>query len=122
MIASPHSVLTADPDAPASVPSALLELIEQLRPSEIVVGIPLHMDGREGEMAGEARGFARGLAAATGLPVVEWDERLSSRSAERTLLDIGAPRSRRREKGRLDMVAAATLLRGYLRSRGGGEA
>ena len=99
------------------VPDSLVQLIHELRPSIIVVGIPLQLDGDEGEMAREARAFATALGSRTGLPVVEWDERLSTVRAEREIRAMGLPRSRRREKGIADKVAAALILDGYLRSQ-----
>lgn len=104
---------------PKQLPDALLALIRELEARELVVGIPLQMDGSEGEMAREARAFGRALAERTGLTVMEWDERLTSALAERQLSSLGLPRRKRREKGRADMLAAAALLRSYLAARGG---
>ena len=114
-IASPHSAVerSGEPDEP---PGALVELLDRLAPARVVVGLPRHMDGSEGEMAEEVRAFARGLREATGLPVEEWDERLTTSAAERALLESGAPRGKRRERGRVDAMAAAMLLRSYLAS------
>lgn len=117
VIASPHGVVEHHGEEPDSLPEALLTLLESVGAGRIVVGVPLHMDGRAGEMAGEARAFARALRDRTGLPVEEWDERLSSSAAERALIESGAPRRVRREKGRVDAMAAALTLRAYLRSR-----
>lgn len=112
-IASPRGVVpNADP--PDRPPPALLELLERLQPSEVVVGIPLQMDGTEGEMAREARRFGRRVAERTGLPVIEWDERLSTAAAERELRATTSRRRRRERKGLADAIAASMLLRGYL--------
>lgn len=115
-IASPHSAVRhgGDPDDP---PDELLSLIEELDPVRIVVGMPKHMDGSEGEMAEEARSFASTLAAATDVPVETWDERLSSAAARRALVDTGAPRGKRREKGRVDAMAATLVLKAWLAAR-----
>ncbi|MFQ5690298.1 MAG: Holliday junction resolvase RuvX [Gemmatimonadota bacterium] len=127
-ISSPHSVVAASPHR-GRPPPALLDLIRSLEPTEIVLGIPLRMDGSEGEMAREARRFGRILADESGVPVREWDERLSSIRAERLIRDatasrggsagIRAPRTpgggRGRKRGRSDVVAAALLLESYLR-------
>lgn len=112
-IASPHGVVShaGDPDDP---PSELIDLIGRLSARRVVVGIPRHMDGSEGEMAREARAFADAVADACGVPVSAWDERLTSAAAERALLESGAPRGKRREKGSTDVVAATLLLRSYL--------
>jgi putative Holliday junction resolvase len=115
-IASPHSAVDrrGDPDA---LPDALLDLLERLEPATVVVGVPRHMDGSEGEMVVEVRAFADSLREATGLPVEEWDERLTTAAAERALVEGGAPRNKRRERGRIDAMAATMLLRSYLASR-----
>lgn len=117
-IVTPQAAVEASSRGPKEVPDALLDLIRELEARELVVGIPLQMDGSEGEMAREARAFGRALAARTGLTVVEWDERLTSALAERELSSLGLPRRKRREKGRADMLAAAALVRSYLASRG----
>lgn len=114
-IATPHSAIaTSGPtDRP---PEELVELIRELEPVEVVLGIPLQMDGLEGEMAMEARTFGRALAERTGVRIVEWDERLTTEMAKRDLRDLALPRRKRREKGRTDMLAAAGILRAYLSS------
>ncbi len=116
IISSPHAVIEQEP-GPGRVPEALVQLIDELRPSAIVVGIPLQMDGQEGEMAREARAFADAVEARTGVPTIEWDERLSTVRAERELRALDLPRKRRREKGMADRMAAALILEGYLKSR-----
>lgn len=100
----------------SAIPAELLRLLEQLRPSAVIVGIPLSMDGTEGDMAREVRAFAARLEASSGIPVEEWDERLSTARAERTLREMELPRRRRQEKGRSDMMAAALMLSDFLRS------
>lgn len=114
-IATPHATV-ANHGEPAEPPETLLDLLSELEPSRVVLGIPFHMDGTAGEMALEAREFGRRLHEASGLPVVEWDERLTSAGARRAMLETGAPRRRRREKGAPDRLAAAMLLRSYLAS------
>ncbi len=79
----------------------------------ILVGLPLHMEGDEGESAREARALAEEIAARMPEVTVRLvDERLTSREAARLLQGHGE--RRRREKGRLDQVAAAILLQSYL--------
>lgn len=104
-----------DPDEP---PDELLELLRSLEPAVVVVGIPRHMDGSEGEMAEEARAFGRRIAETADLEVVEWDERLSTEGARRAMIEGGASRRKRRERGAADRVAAAILLKAYLASGG----
>jgi putative Holliday junction resolvase len=83
----------------------------------IIIGWPLHLDGKEGEMAGEAARFAERIRKHVGLPVELVDERLSSWEAEQTLADAESsrrsqPAGRRRKP--VDDVAAAVILRDYL--------
>ena len=87
----------------------------------LVVGLPTGLSGREGPQAAVVRQFADALGAAVGpeIPIVFWDERLTTTVAERMLQDSG--RWRRRQKGDVDAVAAAVILQGYLdacRARG----
>lgn len=114
-IASPHSVVETRGD-PGEIPDELVELLSDLEAGRVVVGIPRHMDGSEGEMAREAREFGRALEERTGIPVTEWDERLSSEAARRALIDAGVSRRTRERKGSTDMMAATLLLRAYLGS------
>lgn len=85
-----------------------------------VVGLPVHLDGRESQKSREARNFGQWLAETTGVPVEYFDERFTSREAEQLLIEAQVPRARR--KARLDKLAAQILLTAYLeaRSRGGG--
>lgn len=96
--------------------AAVRELVATHGVTEIVVGLPRHMNGTEGEMALKARAFADGLRAA-GLVVHEWDERLSTAAAERML--VQADLSRKKRKAVVDKVAAAYILQGFLDSRAG---
>ena len=86
----------------------IVEMARELSVTEIVVGLPLQMDGGEGEAAREARAFGAAVAGATGISVSYVDERLTTRQAERQLVAWGASRSRRRQVG--DQVAAALIL------------
>ena len=87
----------------------------------VVVGLPLRLGGEEGPEARRARQFAQGLARRVGMPVVTWDERLSTAEAEQAL--IGADVSRQKRKELVDALAAAAILASYLeahRQEGGG--
>jgi putative Holliday junction resolvase len=83
----------------------------------LVVGLPLHADGRESPMSEEARRFGAMLAAETGLEVRFHDEGLTSWEAEEALKERGIPLEEARRSGRLDQQAAISLLRGWLRDR-----
>lgn len=78
----------------------------------IVVGLPLRMDGTEGDAARQARAFAQRLRAAVGVPVEMQDERLSTAEAERAM--VAADVRRERRQMRRDAVAAALILQRYL--------
>jgi len=78
----------------------------------MVIGLPLNMDGSEGPRAQATRAFARNLAALTDLPILFWDERLSTAAVTRTHLEADASRKRRGEV--VDKMAAAYILQGVL--------
>lgn len=77
-----------------------------------VVGLPLRLDGSEGEAARRARVFGEVLGVALGVEVVFWDERLTTVAAERSLRDMGRRGAKSREV--VDQSAATILLQGYL--------
>lgn len=87
----------------------------------IVVGWPLQLGGSQGEMAAEARQFADLIRDYLGIAVELVDERLSSWEAEQAITAVaqGKRRSGKRKQHKLDEVAAAVILRDYLRSSGG---
>jgi putative Holliday junction resolvase len=98
--------------------AADLEQIERALASrevtQIVVGLPINMDGTEGPAAGAARDFARRVGDHLSVPVEMFDERLTSREAEERV----GPRSRHRRRRRpLDAVAAAVILEGWLAAK-----
>lgn len=107
--AQPHSVLDAeDPDLMGQI----ARLGADLGVGRIVVGLPVSLNGTEGPAAAAARTFAAAVAGATGLPVDLADERFTSVSAERVLVEAGL--SGRRRRAVRDRVAAAVLLQAYL--------
>ncbi len=119
-IAAPHGVLER-PDrraAATALPGRLISLIAEMAPAAIVVGIPLGMDGRVGAMAKEARAFGKAVGRVTGTRIVEWDERLTTARAKREIPAMNLPKSRRRDKGRADALAATFILEGHLRAGG----
>lgn len=112
-ICSPHSIV-ANGDPPTEPPADLLALLEDLEPALVLVGIPVNMDGSEGEMAAECRRFGLRLASLTGVRIVEQDERLTSYAADELLQEMELPQRRRKEKGIRDMLAAMLLLRDFM--------
>lgn len=113
ILASPHSVIEYR-GAAGAPPSELIGLLREIGPTEVLLGIPLNMDGSEGEMASETRRFGAAIGEKLEIPVIERDERLSSIEADRRIRESGLPRGKRQEKGRRDMMAAAVLLEDYL--------
>ncbi|MEA1952050.1 MAG: Holliday junction resolvase RuvX [Planctomycetota bacterium] len=95
-----------------------LNLTEEERVVLFVVGLPVHLDGRESEKSIEARAFGRWLGKVTGVDVVFYDERFSSTEAEHALME--ADMTKKRRKKRLDMLAAQIILTAYLESDGKG--
>jgi putative Holliday junction resolvase len=83
--------------------------------SEIVVGLPLTMKGHVSRSASRVIAFARELNKRLCIPIVTWDERLSTKESERILIEAGMNRSER--KGVVDSVAAAVILQSYLDAR-----
>lgn len=90
----------------------LLQIIQENEIAAIIVGMPLNMDGSEGPRAQSTRAFVRNLRQHTDLPMVLWDERLSTVAAERALLAADTSRKRRAEV--IDKMAAAFILQGAL--------
>jgi putative Holliday junction resolvase len=84
--------------------------------SQVIVGLPLNMDGSAGPAARAAETFAARLHEASGLPVDLFDERLSSFEAEERLRELSGKRAR--DKGTVDAVAASVILESWLRQRG----
>lgn len=82
--------------------------------SQIVVGLPLTMSGEEGTMAQWARDYGTELGEALGIPVIFWDESLTSMQAERSMREYGM--NRKQMKKKVDAVAAALILQSYLES------
>lgn len=90
----------------------LLDLAAQHAAVGFVIGLPLNLDGTSGPRAQSTRSFAKNLAALSELPILLWDERLSTVEAERVLL--AADQSRRRRAEVIDKVAATIILQGAL--------
>jgi putative holliday junction resolvase len=91
---------------------ALQRLATELGVDRFILGLPLNMNGSEGPRAVATREFGASLGAATGLPVIYQDERLTTAEANRTLLEADVSRKRRREV--VDQLAASLILQGWL--------
>jgi len=90
----------------------IASLVERERAELVVVGLPLDSRGEKGSQARKAISFARRLAASLKVPVVLWDERLTTVEAESLLRDAGKSSGRRRDI--IDAAAAAVILQSYL--------
>jgi len=90
--------------------------IEKEDVGKIVVGLPLNMDGTEGERARDSRMFAELLKKETGIMPELWDERLSTKEAQDIM--IAADISRKKRKKVIDQLSAQIILQGYLDSKG----
>jgi len=89
----------------------LLEIVQEHGVGGLVIGLPVNLDGSEGPRAQATRAFTRNLAKLTPLPVLLWDERLTTAAAERSLLEADV--SRRRAEV-IDKVAATLILQSAL--------
>lgn len=93
----------------------IIQLAQKYRVEEIVVGLPVRTDAKQGEMEQRVRSFAKKLQCKTKVPVVLFDERFTTRIAEQVLLE--ADLSRQKRKQVRDKLAAAILLQSYLESK-----
>lgn len=114
MIAQPLEFVAAEPF------NEFLERLKQLlREKEvelILVGMPRNMDGSYGPAAWKAQAFVAALKGALTVPIQTWDERLTTAQANRSLIQAGVRRQKRKQK--VDMTAAAILLQSYLDTHG----
>ena len=88
------------------------EIAKEYGVEKIVLGFPKHMNNDIGERAEKSLEFKEMLGRRTGLPVVMWDERLTTVEADRTMMETGIRRENRKEY--VDMIAAVFILQGYL--------
>jgi putative Holliday junction resolvase len=112
MFASPLEFIPAEP--PAGAMERLHQLIDEKQVELIVIGMPRNMDGSYGPAAQKVKEFVEQLRGAVTVPLVTWDERLSSVQAQRLLRQAG--HKAKQQKGKVDASAAAILLQSYLDS------
>jgi putative Holliday junction resolvase len=107
---------TLEPRTEDDAVDAIRALIDRHGVREVVVGLPKNMNGTLGPAAEKALAFARRLEEGGDAKVTLWDERLTSRAAERLLIEADVRRAKRRRA--LDQMAAVLILQGFLdRSR-----
>ncbi|MDP8258074.1 MAG: Holliday junction resolvase RuvX [Candidatus Aadella gelida] len=97
------------------VVSRIKELVEEFKVEEIVIGLPVNMDGTEGPRAKDSRMWGELLEKRFPFKCVLWDERLSTKEAEDIM--ISADISRKKRKKKIDQLAAQLILQGYLDDR-----
>ncbi len=90
----------------------IIALIKENNITGLVLGLPLNMDGSEGSRVQSTRAFARNLSAVIDIPLVFWDERLSTSAVTRTLIEADVSRSKRAKV--VDKMAASFILQGAL--------
>ena len=94
------------------------ELVKEYQAERIAIGLPRNKNYTIGERAEKSLEFGEMVEKRTGLPVIMWDERLTTREAERALMEAGVRRENRKDY--LDSVAAVLILQGYLDSLSNG--
>lgn len=90
----------------------ILQMAKSENAAGFVLGLPVNMDGSEGPRCQSTRAFARNMARLSDLPIVLWDERLSTAAVTRTLLEADASRAKRADV--VDKMAASYILQGAL--------
>ena len=112
---SDPSRTVAEPRPYFSAPTALndiVELVQEIEATEVIVGLPLNMDGSWSDSTHAARDFANALRAMTTVHVKMLDERMSTMEAERNLREAGT--RGRKQKRKIDSASAAVVLQAYL--------
>jgi putative Holliday junction resolvase len=92
----------------------IMEAASEWDVESIVIGLPIETSGEEGRPAADVRAFGEALGQRSGLPIEYWDERFTSVRAEREIARLGLSASARRQKERVDAMAATLILQSYL--------
>lgn len=111
MLKLAHPVETIHAADNAGKFNAIASLLSAWQPVLLVVGLPMHLDGTAHQMTALAKKFAQRLEGRFNLPVMLWDERLSSAEAAQSLREAGV--HGRKQKEMLDQVAAQMILQSY---------
>ncbi len=110
-----HPLRTIKSESMRKNVDVVAEIAKSERAEKIVVGLPLNMDGSEGERAGKSRAFGRVLEKVSGIEVDYFDERLTSVEAENIMEEVSVKKSKR--KNIVDTIAAQIILESYLSAR-----
>ena len=94
--------------------AALAELIKKYDVEKIVIGYPIRLNGTKGIQCEKVDQFSKALEAVFSLPVIKWDETLTTKDAEEILFQANVRREKRKEV--VDQLAASLILKGYLAS------
>ena len=99
-------------------PQNVADIAAEREASTIVVGLPLSLDGTHGPAARKVSAFCNRLRKVTDLPVVTWDERMTTVEAQSLLRTAGhsPAKARGKERGRIDSASAAIILNAYIQS------
>ncbi len=110
-----QGIQTLERRGPRKDLEALAQRVADYTIDRFVIGLPLNMDGSEGPRAEATRTFGTALEQASKLPVIYWDERLTTVAAQRVLLEADVSRKKRKEV--IDQLAAVLILQGWLDSQ-----
>ncbi len=90
------------------------EIIKEKQVKKILIGLPLNMNGSKGQRVVKTEKFAEKLKKYTSIPILMWDERLTSVEAKKSLIFLGQKTGKKKEK--IDRLSAVLLLQSYLKS------
>ena len=116
-VSDPLRIIATGVTVLANTPGAIAEikrLAAEYDVATIVVGMPFNLKGEKGAKAKEVDVFIQALERGTGCEIVAWDERFTSSTAHETLRTMGATRKQRQSKAKIDLMASALILQGYL--------
>lgn len=117
-VALPYDVVERTGDTPGDH-RRLAALVDEAEADVVVVGLPLSLDGSEGPAVRKVRAEVELLSTVFDVPIVTWDERLSTVEASRSLRAAGV--SARAQRAVIDKVAASVILQGWLDHRSNGQ-
>lgn len=117
ILAKTHKILSVDAKKAINVFLEELKLLQEqnVEIEKIVVGVPLKMSGEKSAMTEEVEAFIESLKEKTPIPIVAWDERLSSVQAEKALREAGL--SRKKRTNHLDSLSAVLILQSFLETQ-----
>jgi len=120
-LSDPLQIIAQSLETIANTPpliSRIRELVEREDVELVVVGMPFNLKGEKGQKGEEVERFILQLRSQLPVEVVTWDERYTSTLAHSTMLQMGTRKKERQmDKGRIDAMAAAIMLQGYLDGR-----